>query len=173
MGMRHVDNHAEFIGAPDELASERGQTTPFLSTLIGRAVGKLIIAGMHQPDHTHTGGIKFIKHINIRAERIGIFNAFINNALARSGDARGIIGSGGGGKIIAQSLDHLVNDQIALACMRQRFGVSGFGQRPLGGINHPKAAIQAALFHARQIHLCIVGLPIMAAANIKSGAVEH
>ena len=41
---------------------------------------------MYEPDHAHTGRVKLIQQIEILAQRIGVFDTLIDNALASRGD---------------------------------------------------------------------------------------
>ena len=173
MRVRHINNHAQLIGPANKGAPQRRQATPFLPAKVCGAIGKLIVFRMHQADHTHARLVKRIQQVNIHTKRIGILNALINHPLTRRFNGRCVLGPQSQSKFIIVLAQQIINHRIAMPRMRQRLGKAARGQRPLRRIDDPKAAIQPALLHARQINLRIIPLPIMAFCNVKTLAVQH
>ncbi|KIU01647.1 hypothetical protein QU38_00555, partial [Staphylococcus aureus] len=133
-GMADVDQHAQPVHLGHPLLAERRKAVPLLR-LVGGAVAELVVAEMDRPGHPHALGVIPFEQAPVGAQRIAVLDRLEDDALARLGDAIGILGGGGELHLVGigrhDALDPHLARERRVACL----GIAFRRQRPLAGID--------------------------------------
>jgi hypothetical protein len=127
---------------------------------------------MHESHHPHAQRIERLQKGEVMSQGITIFDAHVHDALAARGDGGGVLGTQSKLEVLVVLCNHLVDSHRGL-----ERGVSGARlacrcSRSLGGVDGPKASVEAAAHHARIVDLREVVSKVVALHDVPSGTPE-
>ncbi len=160
--VRPVRHDAQAVHFRQQFLAQRAEAAiAWLLRRVGRTVGKLVMREMGKARHPHPHVVEGLDKRDILAQRIGVLDRHIDDALARRGDRGGVLRLQRELEIGGVGGHHVADRQAAQDREVARLAEPLDRQRSLPRIDRPEAAIQAALLHARQIDLGIVAMDAM------------
>ena len=145
---------------------------PLGSVRIGRAVGELVVAEVGEARLAHAHLVEQVEHRDILAQRVGVLDAHVDDALAFGIDARGIVRCQSQFELLGVRGNHQPDRQAPQHREVAYLRVVLCAQRALRRVDGPETAIQFAVLHAGHIDLRVVLAHVVPLHDRPAGAID-
>ena len=171
--MRKIDDQAEPVRFGDQGPALVAESVEFGAARIGRGIGEVVVGRMDQAEHAQAQVIVGAEQARVARQWRRVLHADVDDALAGLLDACRIVRAQGDLEAVGIGGDHLADLDQPLQSEVARRPVAGRRALALRRVDHPKAAIESALDHARIVDLGEVRIEAVAVADAPVGAREQ
>ncbi len=169
--VRSIKDQSQPVGFAHQLLAGRAEPAE-CRRHIGGTVRKLIVPEMHRRHHPQSARIECLEKRRVLPERIGIFHALEHDLLAAGKDPLGVGGREGKLHVVCVLRRKFADRYLPEDRCRARRIQRRIIERTLRREDHPEAAVQPTLDHARQVHMRAVRFEAAALGEGVLGRVE-